>query len=283
MPELPEVETVARGVARNVMGLRIDKVFLVYGHLIYGHPAPLCAALAGRRIEEVCRRGKQVHIELEESWRLIVHLGMTGRLVVVDRDISLHKHTHLRITFRRRRAELRFIDPRRFGRLWLTGPGMGEVDGWIGRKPPPVAADPLEVGYQDFRVLLQRNRQIKALLLDQQPLSGIGNIYCDESLHRAGIHPGTLANRLDADQSRALWQALRRVLREAIRAGGSTISDYRQADGKLGVFQSKHRVYGRAGKPCKICGTTIERLVVAGRGTFICPQCQAFAARGKRE
>jgi formamidopyrimidine-DNA glycosylase len=282
LPELPEVETVARGVARNVTGLRVDKVMLTFGHLLYGHPAPLCAALAGKRISEVLRRGKQVHIELEDGWQFIVHLGMTGRLVVVDRDLPLHKHTHMRMSFRRRRAELRFVDPRRFGRLWLTGPGLSENDGWIGRTPPPVAGDPLKVSCREFQSMLQRNRQVKAFLLDQQPLSGIGHIYCDESLHRSGIHPGTLASALDAEQSRALWRALRQVLKEAIKAGGSTISDYQNAEGKLGLFQSKHRVYGRAGEACKFCGETIERLVVAGRGTFICPQCQPVRKKQRR-
>ncbi len=278
MPELPEVETVARGVGRHIAGLTVEWVHLGRSDIVYGDPAPLCAALRGRCVRQVVRRGKQVHLDLSGGGRLIVHLGMTGKLLIADRDDPIAQHTHLRLTFRRRRIELRFVDPRRFGRIWLmvdAEPGRP----WIGRRPPPVAADPLRITLADFRELLNRDRQIKALLLDQQPLSGVGNIYCDEALYRSGIHPRTRAADLNAAAAGRLWRALRRVLNDSIAAGGTTVSDYRGADNATGWYQRKLRVYQRTGQPCRRCRSRIKRITVAGRGTFICPRCQPVPRR----
>jgi len=169
---------------------------------------------------------------------------------------------------------LRFSDPRRFGGIWVVNGAAEDLDTWIGRPLPPAGADPLQLAHRDLRQLLQRRRQIKALLLDQRLLGGIGNIYCDEALHRAAIHPRTLAGDLDDAAVRRLRQALCRLLTAAIKAGGSSVSDYRTAHNTAGTFQRRHRVYNRRGKPCRRCGTPIERRVVAGRGTFFCPRCQ---------
>lgn len=274
MPELPEVETVARGVARHITGRRIESVALSRGDIVHGECVPLCAFLRGRRVERVGRQGKQIHIELDGGRVLVVHLGMTGRLIAIDREAPVEPHTHLRVGFDRRRAEMRFIDPRRFGGLWLliTPPTAGGM--WIGRRLPPVGADALTISFEEFHAALRRHRQLKALLLDQRPIGGIGNIYADESLHRAGIHPLTRADRLTDAAVRRLWRCIRRVLEEAVRAGGSSISDYRTADNERGLFQVRHRVYQRAGKPCRKCRTPIEHLTAAGRSTFICPRCQ---------
>ncbi|HOW70526.1 MAG TPA: bifunctional DNA-formamidopyrimidine glycosylase/DNA-(apurinic or apyrimidinic site) lyase [Phycisphaerae bacterium] len=273
MPELPEVETVARGVARHVTGCRIASVVLGRGDIVHGEGVPVCAFLRGRRIERVGRRGKQIHIELGGGRTLVVHLGMTGRLIAVDRDTPVETHTHLRIGFDRRRVEMRFIDPRRFGGLWLlvTPPTAAN---WIGRRLPPVGVDALTISFKEFRDAIARRRQIKALMLDQRPIGGIGNIYADESLHRAGVHPLTRADRLDTAGVRRLWRCVRRVLEQAVEAGGSSISDYRTADNEPGHFQVRHRVYQRAGRPCPKCRTPIEHLTAAGRSTFICPKCQ---------
>jgi formamidopyrimidine-DNA glycosylase len=242
--------------------------------VVHGSSVPLCAALRGRRIRQVRRQGKQVRVALDAGRSLVFHLGMTGRLIVVDRDEPVEAHTHLGLTFQGWRRELRFSDPRRFGGVWLVEEGASRGGAWLGRRLPPVSADPLTISLDDFRGALRRRRQIKALLLDQRPISGVGNIYCDEALHRAGIHPLTRAIELDAAAVARLWRALRRVLAEAIRAGGSSISDYRSADNQLGNFQLRHRVYGRAGKPCRKCGTSIRHLLAAGRSTFICSRCQ---------
>jgi formamidopyrimidine-DNA glycosylase len=199
---------------------------------------------------------------------------MTGRLIVADRESEAVVHTHLRIAFERWRRELRFIDPRRFGGIWLLDGRVGGANEWFGRRLPPTAADPLTKSLEDFRRALNRRRQIKALLLDQRPISGVGNIYCDESLHRAQVHPRTRASELDATAVGRVWKSLRRVLEEAVRAGGSSISDYRTSDDEPGMFQLRHRVYGREGRACRRCGRAIVHLVVAGRSTFICPRCQ---------
>lgn len=273
MPELPEVETVCRGVARRITGYTIEQVHLNRADVVHGAAIPLCAALHGRRIKHVERVGKQILIRTNGPITLMVHLGMTGRLTAVRPGIPIEPHTHVRIGFCNRKVELRFADARRFGGIWLLGADPSQV-GWIGRRRPPVGPDALVVSCEEFARRLARRRQIKALLLDQRVLGGVGNIYCDESLHRAGIHPAVRADRLSMEQIRRLYRTIRSVLAQAIRAGGSSISDYRNADNAPGWFQMRHRVYDREGRPCRRCETAIRRLVVAGRGTFICPRCQ---------
>lgn len=273
MPELPEVETVARGVARWVKGLTIEQIHLSRADIVHGAAIPLCAVLRGRRIENVDRVGKQILIHTNGPVLIMVHLGMTGRLVAVHPKTPLEPHTHLRIHFRNRRIELRFHDPRRFGGIWLLGDDSDQV-GWIGRRRPPVGPDAMRLTFDEFAQRLNRRRQVKALMLDQQILGGVGNIYCDESLHRARLHPKTRGDRISEARMRRLFRSLKRILTEAIEAGGSSISDYRNADNAPGWFQIRHRVYDRRGLPCRQCRTAIKRLVVAGRGTFICPKCQ---------
>ncbi len=284
MPELPEVETVARGVARRITGRVMQTVRLKRPDMLHGNGGQM-SGLVGRRVEDVRRAGKQIKLTFRNEGgtpppTMFVHLGMTGRLVAVDPDTPVERHTHLRITFSDGGSELRFCDPRRFGGIWLVAAEGDKGRRWKGRRLPPIAADPLTLTLPELRKLLDRRRQIKALLLDQEPISGIGNIYCDEMLHRCGIHPLTGAADLSPETVRCLHGAMRRVLNEAIRAGGSSISDYRDADNGRGSFQLQHRVYGRAGQPCRKCGHPIERLVVAGRGTYICPHCQPAPSTG---
>ncbi|UCD28623.1 MAG: bifunctional DNA-formamidopyrimidine glycosylase/DNA-(apurinic or apyrimidinic site) lyase [Planctomycetota bacterium] len=278
MPELPEVETVVRGLARRITGFRIASVRLSRKDILFGHNLPINKVLSRRRIQRVNRQGKQIHFILGSDLSLIVHLGMTGRLFVADRDDPKDPHTHLRIQFVRRQTELRFCDPRRFGGLWLIDGAAHQKRKWIGRKLPALGPDALDISLRNFRKLLRRNRQIKGLLLDQQLIAGVGNIYCDESLHRVGIHPLTRACDLDDSTVRRLHQKLRQVLAEAIRDRGSSVSDYRTADKNRGKFQRRHRVYKRAGQPCKRCHNLIERILVSGRGTHICPKCQPLFA-----
>lgn len=281
MPELPEVETIVRGLTRRVMGWVVASVHLGRSDIVHGHEAPLCAALSGERIVAVGRQGKLIRLGTGRGFTLYVHLGMTGRLTITDRDKAVARHTHLRITFRRRQAELRFCDPRRFGGIWLVRTAGGEGGEWFGRRLPPAGVDPLQLSTDDMQELLAgRRRGIKSLLLGQRPIAGLGNIYVDEALHRAGIHPLSLAGDLGVEGVRRLHRSVRRVLGEAIAAGGSSISDYRTADDKPGSYQRKHRVYGRAGRPCRKCGRAIERLTVAGRSTFVCPGCQRRGAKG---
>lgn len=281
MPELPEVETIARGLARSLAGRTVANVRLTRPDMIHGNGGPV-ETLVGRRVCEVRRCGKQVRMLLGQGTDtelvIHVHLGMTGRLLVVPGGEPVAKHTHLFVRFEGWDRELRFCDPRRFGGIWLVREQAAAAShDWKGRRLPPVGADPLDLTLPALRKLLARKRRIKPLLMDQAPISGMGNIYCDEALFRAGIHPLTPASQLGAEAVRRLRLAIRRVLTEAIRAGGSSISDYRNAENGRGSFQERHRVYGREGLPCPVCRSPIERLVVAGRGTHVCPKCQRLA------
>lgn len=268
MPELPEVETIANGVNRRVRGDTIVSAWFSSHKEPFKTPPDLMAeAMRGMRIGAVRRVGKHLVMDLEsksggqKQW--LVHLGMTGKLLVSAPDAPMERHTHAVLGLASGR-ELRFVDPRRFGRLALletafTGPGR----------------EPLTISRADFAELFRgRKLSIKAALLNQRLLHGVGNIYADESLFRAGIRPTRLAGRLSRQQLDRLHGALRTVLKAAIRAGGSSVSDYVDADGVAGFFQVQHKVYMRTGQPCFRCGKPIRRTVLAGRGTHYCPECQ---------
>ena len=270
MPELPEAETIARALHDQLADRRLGTVTLLRSDIVHGDPRPLSDLLPSRRVKRVWRRAKRVMLDLDPAAELIFHLGMSGRLTVTACDDPLEKHTHLRIQIRQTDQELRFRDPRRFGGIWCfcgNGPRVGRALG-------PVGLEPFEATPAQWRSILDRRRTIKALLLDQRLIAGLGNIYCDESLHTAGIHPLAPANVLDKKGAARLLRSVRSTLNRAIRSGGSTLMDYRQADGSSGSFQKRHRVYGREGKPCKTCDCPIERLVVAGRSSYLCPRCQ---------
>ena len=282
MPELPEVETVAAGVHTRVQHDTIEEVwFSGKPEPMKTPPAAMAAALTGRRIERVRRVGKHIVFDFtpqpgREPVQWIVHLGMTGRLLVAEPDVPRPPHTHgvLRLASGR---ELRFVDARRFGRMGLHGEesGTAEQKTAAARGFAGPGSEPLLIGGDAFRGLFRgRRTSIKAALLNQRLLHGVGNIYADESLFRAGIRPRRMAARLTRAELDRLHQALVAVLREAISLGGSSVSDYVDADGARGFFQLQHRVYMRTGLPCRVCGTPIRRLVVAGRGTHYCPRCQ---------
>ncbi len=274
MPELPEVETVANGVHARVAGQRVVSTwFSAKPEPFKVAASELAEALAGRVVTRVRRVGKHIVADLssvggpvEAEW--IIHLGMTGRLLVSDAAVALPPHTHAQVGLSSGR-ELRFVDARRFGRLdlrWVhtadhfTGPGL----------------EPLEVGFETFAALFRgRKVAIKAALLNQSLLHGVGNIYADESLHRAGIRPSLPAGKVSRPRLRRLHAELQAVLRSAIALGGSSVSDYVDADGVRGFFQLEHRVYGRKGQLCLSCGTPIRRTVIGGRGTHSCPKCQS--------
>jgi formamidopyrimidine-DNA glycosylase len=286
MPELPEVETIARGVNARVRGDQIVEAWFS-GHRepFKTPPARQAKGLEGRVILEVHRTGKHIVCELgsarcvpldegaarpeaqrpEAQW--IVHLGMTGRLLVTTPSGPIADHTHARLRLKSGR-EIRFVDPRRFGRLELRD--LGRAAGFLG-----AGKEPLTIETEEFASLFRgRKLAIKAALLNQALLTGVGNIYADESLFRAGIRPRRRAGRLTKAELERLRLGLRAVLEHAIRLGGSSVSDYVDADGVRGFFQLEHCVYLRTGQPCRHCGTAIERIVVSGRGTHYCPQCQ---------
>jgi formamidopyrimidine-DNA glycosylase len=288
MPELPEVETIARGLASRVTGDVIESVWLG------SKPEPLksaaseiVATLESKRIGAVHRVGKHIVFDLENGGRAssptarksrqksskasaplsdraqwIVHLGMTGRMLVCNPDQALEKHTHAVAKLASGR-ELRFVDPRRFGRLSVAH-GF-EAAG----------SEPLEVELDAFiRLFRGRNTPIKSALLNQKLLRGVGNIYADESLFRAGVRPRRRAASLTRKELALLYAAVQEVLKEAIALGGSSVSDYLDADGEEGFFQLQHRVYGREGEPCLVCKTPIKRVVIGGRSSHYCPNCQ---------
>jgi formamidopyrimidine-DNA glycosylase len=273
MPELPEVETIANGVDRRVRGDRIVSAWFSSYKEPFKTPAgEMAAALAGLRIGHVYRVGKHIVVDLtaksgrKVTAQWIVHLGMTGRLLVCSADVALAPHTHAVLTLASGR-ELRFVDARRFGRLALNTLEEGVFAG--------PGHEPLTIAARDFAGLFRgRKLSIKAALLNQSLLHGVGNIYADESLFRAGIRPTRMAGGLARERLDRLRRALRSVLKSAIRAGGSSISDYVDADGVRGLFQIQHQAYGREGEPCLVCGKPIRRIVLAGRGTHFCPRCQ---------
>ena len=303
MPELPEVETIARGLARRVTGDVIESVWLGSKPEPLKSPAAeIVATLESRRIVAVRRVGKHIVFDLDpvgdvgrapspakgrnhprssssrkkvagkgvrptptntqQTAQWIVHLGMTGRMVVCPPDSEMAKHTHLVAKLASGR-ELRFVDPRRFGRLSVA---RGFEAG---------GSEPLEVKLDHFVSLFRsRKTPIKSALLNQKLLRGVGNIYADESLFRAGVRPRRRGSSLTREDLRRLYPAVQEVLREAIALGGSSVSDYVDADGEEGFFQLQHRVYGREGEPCLVCKTPIKRVVIAGRSSHFCPKCQ---------
>lgn len=276
MPELPEVETVANSVDARVRGQRIGSVWLSrYKEPFKTCPSEMAEALAGLRIERVRREGKHVVFDLSGCGRShqitaqwVVHLGMTGQLLVAAPGIPRPKHTHAVLNLSGGR-ELQFVDARRFGRLafYPVTPGR---EGFRGP-----GREPLTISENDFVALFRgRKLSIKAALRNQSLLHGVGNIYADESLFRAGIRPTRAAGRLSRTRLLRLREALLQVLREAIARGGSSVSDYVDADGEKGFFQFEHRVYMRTGQPCLNCGKPIHRIVFAGRGTHYCLHCQ---------
>jgi formamidopyrimidine-DNA glycosylase len=281
MPELPEVETVARGLRRTLVGRRILSVRLGKTDFI-DDPAALEEHLPGRQIEAVERYGKFMLLRLSPvtgsgpqaangdraSAALLVHLGMTGQIAPNPAARPCKKHTHACFLLDDDR-ELRYTDARRFGRLaYLASEPLAEELRAFG-------ADPLEVSVEEFvERTRSRRARIKALLLDQSFLRGVGNIYADESLWRAKIHPARLGSALKRKQAAALYRVLREILEKAIVLRGSSISDFLDVEGQPGEYQRHHRAYGREGEDCYRCGAVIRRAIVAGRSSYFCPKCQ---------
>lgn len=270
MPELPEVETIANGVDARVRGRRIQRVWTSGKPQTFkSTETEIVATLTGARIELVRRVGKTIVMDLLRTGRkpaqFLVHLGMTGRLLVSQPEVPWPAHTHAVLSLSDGR-ELRFVDPRRFGRLSVLN-GTAVYHG-PGKEPTTVSAD-------EFSQLFKGRRlAIKAALLNQSILHGVGNIYADESLFRAGIRPRRQAGKLTRAQLATLHGALQQVLAQAIELGGSSVSDYVDADGVRGFFQLEHKVYSRAGQPCIRCGSVLKKIIVGGRTTVYCPICQ---------
>ncbi len=259
MPELPEVESVVRTLAPHLPGRKILAATFSSKFVTPGNRKKLAEKLTGRTIQSVKRRGKYIVMLLDQTDEtLVVHLGMTGRLLL---DAKPEKHTHGNFTLDH--GTLIYNDPRQFGRI-LFQPDLSHL-----------GPEPLEITRDEFATRLKKHKtRIKALLLNQAFVAGVGNIYADETLISAGVHPLALTSRLKPTQLAAIHESMQRILAMAIEKGGSSISDYVDANGEKGWFQLEHHAYGREGEPCHACGTPIKKILVAQRGTHFCPNCQ---------
>jgi formamidopyrimidine-DNA glycosylase len=272
MPELPEVETVRRGLASQIVGRIFDQISYLEWPRTIGTPAPeaLSVRIAGQRVVAVCRRAKFLFIDLDGGDHLVVHLRMTGQLTVAPGATPRERFARVAFAFADG-DELRFSDIRRFGRIELhDDAGLAVRFSDLG--PEPLGDD---WSADDFATALAARRtKLKPLLLDQTFLAGLGNIYVDEALFRAKLHPLMSAADVPAERVRALHGAIRTLLTDAISSGGTTFSNYRDAFGQEGDYYERRRVYDREGAPCTECGNQIVRIVVGGRGTHLCPSCQ---------
>jgi formamidopyrimidine-DNA glycosylase len=281
VPELPEAETIARDLDRRARGAVLSRVEVSRPDILAPglDAVALDRALGGRRLLRVGRRGKNVLLELDGGLRLLVNLGMTGRLVVSDAARAGElRHIAARLHLEDGRAIL-YDDVRRFGRF-----DVYDAAGWA-KRDAELGLEPLSstLTAARLRELLAASRTpIRNWLLDQRRLAGVGNIYALEALHRSGIHPAQPANTITAQESGVLLDALRAVLRESIRVRGTTFSDYRDGEGNEGEFWPRLRVYGREGEPCPACGRAVRRLVVTNRSAYYCPGCQPLRRRRPR-
>lgn len=280
MPELPEVETVRRGLAPAMEGVRIARAQVNRPDLRWPLPERMAERLTGTKVERLRRRSKYILADLDSGESLLIHLGMSGRMMVsgvmlgefhLDHPAPL-KHDHV-VLHMEGGPRVTFNDARRFGAMDLVRTDR-EAAHWLlaGLGPEPFGND----FHEDYLIeaLKRRATPIKSALLDQHVVAGLGNIYVCEVLHRAKIDPRRQAKRIATKRIASLVPIIREVLSEAIAAGGSSLRDHRQADGELGYFQHSFHVYDREDAPCTACGTTIRRIVQAGRSTFFCPTCQ---------
>jgi formamidopyrimidine-DNA glycosylase len=272
MPELPEVETVVRDLQPRLVGRRLAEIRSSQLTLRRPWRVEWNAALAGRRVEAVRRRGKWIVLDLDDRAALVVHLGMTGQLTVADGAAPQADHTHLVFALAPDGGQLRFRDVRRFGSAsYFAAPEQcAAFFAGVGLGPEPFD---LKAAYWRER-LTATTRCLKAVLLDQHVVAGVGNIYADEALHQARLHPARRADQLTAAEAERLRRAIPTVLRRAINRRGSTIRDYIGGSGLRGSYQNEFRVYGRTGQPCRRCDAAVARVRLAGRSTHYCPRCQ---------
>ena len=270
MPELPEVETTRRGIEPHVLGRRVARVVVRDARLRWRVPKAIAKELPGQRINAVNRRGKYLLLATDAG-TAILHLGMSGRLRVIDAEEPPAKHDHVDIVLDNGRA-LRLHDPRRFGAvLWTAAPPEDhKLLAGLGPEPLEPAFSPAYL----YAATRGRRRAIRDVLLDARIVAGVGNIYANEALFRAGIRPSRPAGRLSRPDAARLVRGIRATLRHALRAGGTTFRDYRDSNGDPGYFQLALKVYGRAGVPCRACGTPVRLLRLGQRSAFYCRRCQ---------
>lgn len=270
MPELPEVETIVRGLKQQIVGSQISSVKVNLPKIINLQPETFISLVEGVKIQEVNRRGKIILINLSNEMSLLVHLKISGQLIYSLPEKRLDKHTHLVFDLSDG-GQLRYVDVRQFGYLLLVkNSELAQL-----RQLNTVGYDSLKISWDDFkRSISKRKGRIKSLLLNQSFLAGIGNIYADEILHRARIHPLTLVQNLNTSRLKLLYQTIKEVLTQAIQYRGSSVADYLDLNGQKGSYQLFHQVYQRKGKPCFTCQNKIESLKINGRSSYFCPHCQ---------
>jgi formamidopyrimidine-DNA glycosylase len=279
MPELPEVETIVRGLSNSLKGLEIAEARLLCPYIYKDRDPSDFAKIRGKRISDIKRRGKMILLDFENSLTFCVHLGMTGQLFYSYPGEPVDRHTHFILSFEDYPQELRFRDVRKFGFVSCLSGAQSFGRKRLGRLGP----EPLEIRYSDFFSLFKgRRAKLKTLLLDQSFIAGIGNIYGDEILFRAKLHPLRQAHLVHEDEKRRLWRAIKEVLSQAIEHRGSSVRDYRDSESRRGRFQQYHRVYGKESCSCSICGQKIVRIRINGRSSFFCPGCQPFGTKPKK-
>jgi formamidopyrimidine-DNA glycosylase len=270
VPELPEVETVVRDIAPRLEGRRITAIQVSRKRLRKPWAKKWTALVVGRRVQMVWRRGKWIACYLDNSCYLVLHLGMSGQLTIVSAREPLVPHTHLVFRLSQAKEELRFCDIRRFGSARVLTRQQ-----WLNLTQDHLGPEPFDLRPNHWRQSLARTRRcLKAVLLDQRVVAGVGNIYADESLFEACLHPARLGCEVSSDEAARLRRAIRTVLRRAIHRRGSSIRNYVGGSGRKGAYQNEFRVYGRTGAPCPRCGTPITCVRLAGRSTHYCPKCQ---------
>jgi formamidopyrimidine-DNA glycosylase len=278
MPELPEVETIVRGLRKILTNWEFAEGEVYLPKCIGNSPEPLFPTLRNKRVLAVDRRGKNILLYVSGGKVLIIHLRMSGRLRIVAKETPLEKHTHVILGFKKQPFQLRFVDPRQFGRISLEKIGInGRLDSLCRLGP-----EPLGLSAEEFiSRVKQKSRAMKPLLLDQHFLAGVGNIYADETLHLAGIHPRREARAIPKEALLRLYLGIQTILKKAIRAGGTSVRSYVNSRGFAGAYQRQLKVYGREGEPCFRCGTAIIRERIGGRSSFYCPCCQVAGRKSK--
>jgi formamidopyrimidine-DNA glycosylase len=271
MPELPEVETIAQSLSSKLKSLEISSIRIIYPPVLRNEDLTIINDLKGRKVVGVRRRAKMLLIDFERNLSLLIHLKMTGQLLFYPREEPLDKHTHFVLSFKDGKNELRFRDVRKFGFISC----LRTFDASCADELENLGPEPLAIKFSQFKKLFQgRKARLKSLLLNQYFIAGIGNIYADEILFQAKLHPLIPASHLGDEDLKRLFKAVRDVLRKAIIHKGSSIRSFTNDEGKRGEFQDYHKVYGRESLSCFICGEKIKRLRLGGRSSFFCPRCQ---------
>jgi len=267
MPELPEVENIVKALS-PLTGKTVTSVRVFHEEVLEISSRTFCRELAGKKLTSLERKGKYILFRFGPEWAMVMHLGMTGQ-AILDPEERPDKHTHVRIDFGD--TSFCYRDIRKFGFLDLRRFDPQSLREYFNH----IGCDPFQVRKENFISLFKKSdARIKPLLLSQKLVSGLGNIYVDETLFQAGISPRARASRLSRNSLGLYFDVMRGVLKEAIEKGGSSIDDYVRPDGSCGSFQECHQVYGKAGQPCPRCGTSIRKIKMGGRGTSFCPRCQ---------